>query len=117
MIVSVYWNLNKKCWSIKHNNLVIGYADTLLLSNVNFKVSEAGRQRVIKQKRKNVHAYAIGEIIETNGSKPEAFTKELTYNPYYFANFVVKDNPQEVVYASDLLFCGNKKIYMRETYT
>jgi len=35
---------------------VVGWASTVLLSDVTPKVSEAGRQRVLREKRKNVHA-------------------------------------------------------------
>jgi hypothetical protein len=36
--------------------LVVGHALSLRLNNVLFQVNEAGRQRVIKEKKKNVHA-------------------------------------------------------------
>ena len=63
--VAVYYNLDKKTYSImdhsgERKRIVIGYADEILLSSVEFKVSEKGRQRVIKEKRKNVHAYIMG---------------------------------------------------------
>lgn len=34
----------------------------VLLGNAVFQVNEAGRQRVLKEKRKNVHAFVIGRI-------------------------------------------------------
>lgn len=65
MRVFVYFNLHRKCWSIKalegpSKGRVIGHADYVDLACVEWKVSEAGRQRVIREKKKNVHAGAIG---------------------------------------------------------
>jgi hypothetical protein len=64
MKVRVYFNLHKKLLSIqtKVNGAwkVISHRQSVSLSDVTFKVSECGRQRVIKNKRKNVHAYICG---------------------------------------------------------
>lgn len=61
----VYRNLNNGLISIKDKktNRVIGYAEEVWINNPKFIVSEAGRQRVLKEKRKNVHAFIEGEII------------------------------------------------------
>jgi hypothetical protein len=55
------------CWSVKslegdHKGKVIAHVDNIIVANPTFKVSEAGRQRVFKEKRKNVHAGVVGEI-------------------------------------------------------
>jgi len=89
--VRVYFNLHKKMLSVqtKQNGQwkLIGHAEDVYLNNVTFKVSEAGRQRVIKNKRKNVHAFIIGEI--TNGFKSLDLDPFLTvrYNPYEMDKF------------------------------
>jgi hypothetical protein len=44
---------------------VIDIVDGALLQNVTFKVSEKGRQRVIREKAKNVHAFVEGSLIKT----------------------------------------------------
>ncbi len=67
-----------------------------------FKVSQAGRKRVLKEQRKNVHAgvhgylenWQMGEWID---SHPTA--RPVTYNPYKHTNFVDKDTQQMVDYA------------------
>ena len=48
--VSVYRNLNRKCFSIKDKKtgLVCAYADKFRIENVKCKVLEAGRQRVLR---------------------------------------------------------------------
>ena len=46
----VYWNLNRRCWSVKDpaTGKVVAHADRVVLSDAVFKVSEAGRQRVLR---------------------------------------------------------------------
>ncbi len=53
----VYRNLHKGGYSVRRYGHVLYVADSLWLQGVDFKVSEAGRQRVLREKRKNVHAY------------------------------------------------------------
>ena len=60
--IYVYRNLNQKCWSIKYRGLVIAHTPTAFMWDVEFRVNEAGRQRVLKEGVKNVHAYAVCEL-------------------------------------------------------
>jgi hypothetical protein len=98
MRVFVYFNLHRKCLSVKalegeRKGRVIAHADMVVLDNVTFKVSEAGRQRVIREQRKNVHAGVVGEL-ESMGINTtmlniaEALYSPLKYNPYKFDSFV-----------------------------
>ena len=99
--VYVYRNLTKGCWSLKSlkTGKVIGHAQNLTLKDTIFKVSEAGRQRVIKDKRKNVHAGIVGTIMAPvpswdadwiNSKGVPARKIPVTYNPYRFSTFVTK---------------------------
>lgn len=92
--VRVYRNLNNKKLSIKQGNLVVGYSDEILLLNVKPIISKKGRERVLIEKRKNVHAYLEGEIQQDidRRLKDELLNKgnELIYNPYLYSNFVDK---------------------------
>ena len=71
----VYFNLPKRVWSLKakrtniipsehgtREGRVTGHADTVILFDTTTKVSEAGRQRVIREQRKNVHAGIVGRL-------------------------------------------------------
>lgn len=87
--VKVYFNLRKKCFSIQYKGRVIGHSDKLCLENVEFKVSEAGRQRVLKSKRKNVHAFIIGNYSEIGWSD---YGYKVSYNPYESSSFLLKLN-------------------------
>ena len=67
MLVKAYFNLHKKCWSViacegEHKGRVIAHCDEMQLTDVNFRVSESGRRRVLREKRKNVHAFVIGHL-------------------------------------------------------
>lgn len=69
MKVFVYFNLHKKLFSIKalegsNKGRVIAHSSSVSLKDASCKVSEAGRQRVIKEKRKNVHAGVVGTLLE-----------------------------------------------------
>jgi hypothetical protein len=105
----IYRNLHKPShtYSLKalegeHKGRVIGYAQCLLVDQATFVVSEAGRQRVVKTGRKNVHAGIVGNVIEAyqlqtrlpNTINPgqvyqsiETPHRTVKYNPYKAATF------------------------------
>jgi hypothetical protein len=64
---------------------VVDYVEQIWLGDATFKVSEAGRQRVLKQKRKNVHAYIEG-IANAVPENLVAFDS-INYNPYKLEKF------------------------------
>jgi hypothetical protein len=98
MNVFVYFNLRKKCFSIKalegpKKGRVVAHSDKVLIYGGTFKVSEAGRQRVLRERKKNVHAGVVGHW---SGSLDDELTIErivyngtpVTYNPYKYDSFV-----------------------------
>jgi len=89
--VFIYWNLHKDMWSVKDmiTKKVIGHSDRVLLTDCKFKVSEAGRQRVLREKRKNVHAGVIGTL---TGIVPRGAGEIAYYNPYKQDCFTVNGN-------------------------
>jgi hypothetical protein len=105
--VFVYFNLHKKCWSLKNvkTGRVIGHRDEVFLSDCLLKVSEAGRQRVLREKRKNVHAGVQG--FETNVI-PIGSSVEITYNPYKYNSFVVKETGEPVKGARCVHLCKGR---------
>lgn len=104
--VFVYFNLHKKCFSIKaldgaNKGKVIAHRDAVLLCSPSFKVSEAGRQRVLKEQRKNVHAGVVGlwsDDVDTGYFVDMALRHgdKVTYNPYKYSTFVKAANEQPV---------------------
>lgn len=96
--VFVYFNLHKKIFSIREvsSGLVIAHARTVKLRNAFPKVSERGRQRVLEERVKNVHAGIQGYLEEYSDEIPEVRERgiHLHYNPYLFSEFVVKDSKE-----------------------
>ncbi len=104
--VFVYWNLRKHLWSVRDESTkrVIAHTSEVFLKNCTFVVSEKGRQRVIREKSKNVHAGVRGELdfhSELNIQDFENF--KVTYNPYLFNTFVEKNNTENSVLKSELV--------------
>lgn len=99
-LVEVYYNLHKKMYSIrdKKTGLVVAHAETVALVSkgdtfVTTKVSEAGRQRVLREKKKNVHAVIVGHFAGAGmriAEEDKPKWKELYYNPYKVSTFVDK---------------------------
>ena len=101
--VFVYYNLHKHKWSVKDvkTGRVIGHYYDVSLYNATFKVSEAGRVRVLKEKRKNVHAGVEGYLTKDVLARKMDGTilwespserHKVTYNPYLYETFVTVSN-------------------------
>ena len=82
--VKVYRNLHKQCYSVQQCGVVVGHCDVINMVKVKFVVSEAGRQRVIKDKKKNVHAFIVGYPTLVNAPSNMV---QVRYNPYESGNF------------------------------
>lgn len=89
MNVFCYRNLNRKgvVWSVKNtkSGLVVDRASEVILMDVTLKVSQAGRARVIKNKRRNVHAGVQGKRVK---AAPRGLWRRVTYDPYKNDTFV-----------------------------
>jgi len=90
--VKVYWNLHRNCYSVQQNGLVVCHADQVELKDVTFKVNEKGRQRVLKERRKNVHAFVIGYLDEKFAVRYHDI--KIVYNPYEFDSFRLWSNEE-----------------------
>lgn len=75
-----------------------------------FKVSEAGRQRVIREKRKNVHASVYGYFAGECEMDTSEMT-EVTYNPYKLGSFIVKETGEEI-HSVDQVYFENGKSFI-----
>ena len=95
--VFVYFNLHKKCWSVKalsgpDKGRVIDHVKAVSLYDAEFRVSEAGRQRVLRDKRKNVHAGVVGYRQEWPWDYiGDGYWRDVKYNPYRSDRFHVSD--------------------------
>ena len=105
--VAIYKNLHKSMFSVvsregENYGKVIAHCDGAVLSNVTFTVSQAGRNRVLNERKKNVHAYVVGHIEAAKNWQPfregvdfvnqmdnesTMFAEKICYNPYQRGSF------------------------------
>ena len=82
--VQVYWNIQQHRFSVV--DLATGrvipdlHPESLVLRDATFVVQRAGRERVRRERRKNVHAFVRGVL--WTGEPPEAAWQGVAYNPY-----------------------------------
>ena len=84
--VYVYFNLHRKCFSVRQGNKVVEHANRVCLKDVRYLVQQAGRRKVLKEKRKNVHSGLSGYYVKSVPVPGISF--DVTYNPYKYKTFV-----------------------------
>jgi hypothetical protein len=114
MKVFVYFNLHRKVFSVKalegaSKGRVVAHLPQVSLTDAVFKVSEAGRQRVLREQRKNVHAGVVGYLSEIPETDIDTMTA-VTYNPYLYSSFVTLADQLPVSTARRVVL-QNKKIF------
>ena len=102
MRVKVYFNLHKKLFSVvamegSEKGRVIKHVNEIDLTKCAFRVQKAGRERVLAERKKNVHAYILGHTMDAS-IKAETLSGEATYNPYKYSTFVDKSDGSPVEY-------------------
>lgn len=109
--VRVYWNIRKKCFSVQTDQekgwRLALHIDSVRIQDVTFIVSDAGRERVRQEKRKNVHAYMEGFWAPDQ----MAYGAVVRYDPYEHEKFVCDNDPvdhAEFVYA--FTSCGHPRV-------
>jgi len=112
-----YRNLHNDSFSIKNRGLVIQRPKKVLLINVEFKVSQKGRERVIREKRKNVHAVLVSEdykLLDETINDYLDYNIEIYYNPYKTKTFIVKNTGEEIKHIQKAL-CINNRIFVKNS--
>ena len=139
MRVFAYRNLNQKCWSLKSResgyryDLVLGHVLSVVLKNCTFSVGEKGRERVIYEQRKNVHAGIVGNIVAINSfidsyraldDRLREFVPgsvlvtdlgddcEVTYNPFKRGSFYFKSTDEVIKEASRVCLLPTMRAYV-----
>ena len=117
MEVDVYKNLHKDTWSIRNRKTgrVVGHSDIVHITNAKFVVQPAGRQRVLQELRKNVHAFVRGTLSICKGERAPcvdgrhyvwqefANPKKIVYNPYESDRFRFKKSGKSVTHAMEVI--------------
>lgn len=118
--VSVYYNLHRKCLSMRVKGVVVDHPHAVVLKNVKFRVQPAGRTKVLKEKRKNVHAFVCGQLVETygptipwgGGKKIFSTDFQVVYNPYKYKTFIKKDSGESILESYKYTLINNKEIWV-----
>ena len=98
--VEVYKNLHRGCWSVRQDGIVRFHTDYITLKLAKFVVGQKGREKVLTEKKKNVHAYVRGFLcrsveIDNNLDGSESW-EGITYNPYKGDSFVKKIGNEKI---------------------
>ena len=112
--VEVYRNLHNGRISIRDakSKLVLGHADEVMLIGAQFRVSEAGRQRVLREGRKNVHAVVRGRLSLPFASAQDGFDApvRVTYNPHKYSSFVLVDGLNQIAAAEKVIVSAREGV-------
>ena len=105
MKVEVYRNLHKNCWSIRDTKTgrVIEHTDSVHIKNAKLVVRKSGREKVLREKRKNVHAFVRGTI----ESCSSWHTEQIAYNPYKYDSFVLVES-KEPIFNAEHVYLNDK---------
>jgi len=110
-----YYNLHRSDWSRKRRGLVLSHVVEATLTWVDFKVGAAGRERVRREGRKNVHAYAVAERWhEGHTMDPSELrsAREVTYNPHKHETFVFKDTGAPCYGAAAAFLMSDRRVFV-----
>jgi len=96
MKADAYYNLHRHLWSIvaregAQKGRVIAHLPRVLLADAEMIVRPAGRARVRREGRKNVHAFVRGTILPDATSVP-AGVRPFSYNPREAGYFTLRDD-------------------------
>ena len=105
MRVEVYFNLHKKLFSVRDckTGRVVHHTQRIWIEDPVFVVRKAGRERVLREKKKNVHAFVRGTWFKVQSDfdvsrliDHQACSDEVTYNPYKYDSFVTKHDAKPI---------------------
>jgi hypothetical protein len=90
--LQVYRNLHKNCYSVQQSGKVVAHVESITLCFADFLVANAGRLKVLKTGKKNVHARVSGYLRHPMASgrmiRESNRTGVAKYNPFKFDSFV-----------------------------
>lgn len=96
MKVDIYYNLHRHCWSVvaregADRGRVVTHLPRAVLAEATLVVREGGRQRVLQERRKNVHAFVRGRLLPEGTESPDGM-RPISYNPYEAGHFTLRDD-------------------------
>ena len=104
-----YRNLNKPgFFSIRQKGLVVAYEKQMVMYDCKFHVSSSGRKRMVKRRRKAVHAWVSGSRYEELTDLDLSKMEELWYCPYFCEEFMGVKSGKVYRDAKKVVFINNK---------
>jgi hypothetical protein len=112
--VRVYRNLHTGNFSVQSTvtGLVIGHASSITLRDAMFVVRKAGRERVLRERKKNVHAFVVGFVC----SEMRGVSTEVSYNPYSADYFWASDS-KAPVHRAGVVKLENNRIFIQKGHS
>ena len=104
----IYRNLHTGGFSVRYCSRVVDRLNIFTAQGVTFKVNESGRKRVVKEGRKNVHAFVVADKYKgliNNEYELDKLAK-VTYNPYTDTQF--KCNGVSIYGAKEVVFSDGR---------
>ena len=100
MRVEVYFNLHKKLFSVRDckTGKVFAHSKYVTIRDPKFVVRQSGRNKVLQERKKNVHAFVRGELEDLFSTGLDDLVETVvhgeavTYNPYKYESFVYADS-------------------------
>lgn len=97
--VAVYRNLHRGLFSVKRRDKPVEHARRIVLRDVRLLVRPAGRAKVLRDRRKAVHAFVTGVPVGGNDAIPRRGWRSFSYDPYANEHFVLADTGEPVLAA------------------
>jgi len=121
--IRIFRNLNKKgtWYSVRQGTLTVAHAKAICVRDCKFIVNEKVRDRVAKNKKKEVHAFIEG-MYAINGmgttAKKNDLPAEIKYNPYFDKYFKCNNLTTKPYYVSGAMFviCNGEGVKAAYTY-
>ena len=107
--IEVYRNLHNDTFSIRRNGKVVKHLanwQSIFLKDVKFAVQPAGREKVRREGKKNVHAFIRGTYLapstfpHTTSEFKAKCTEWVSYNPYQDDHFTATVTDPETTFTS-----------------
>ena len=119
--VQIYKNLHKTSkqgetvYSVRNDkNIVEDHSTEVTLIDPKFRVGKKGRERVRREKRKNVHAYVQGKRMKGEHGHKGKNWKRVTYNPYKHENFVLDNDHSAIVTGAIMAHIDSSGVWVLE---
>lgn len=93
----IYYDSTRKTFSIRcqKTRRVVNKSDLIVVDNAQFFVSDRGRERVRRERKKQVHAGVVCEDYTTQWRSTKGGVL-VSYNPYTNEGFIRKDTGERV---------------------